>query len=348
MKEIFCTNCGEKVRIDEDREFCFCTNCGFKIVNRIKKNEKVDVIKTDTTTLNLEDKLEEAEFYYSMSRQKGEAKDKEKNPMYYLKGQDLLLELSKQFPEDYRIWWELSKPLDFGMVEEVNDKENDFVFNEVYFNKAIDCAKISMKKEIIEQRELYDNVKNKLVAEYAERKKQIECEQEKREKLEQEEQERVQAEREREEEEQEKLLAYRIEMENQQTWDELFEGKYDSINSTIFKIRESSEEKCIGTLKVISNVLYLNTFIENKIKNCVYYGQNFMVKFNAKGELVHYDNKVIRKKDDSYGQSILQISSLGNGKLAINGNELTKDSEYITWLMTNGKKLLFGNDKTLI
>ena len=348
MKDIYCPNCGEKVRINEEKEFSFCTSCGFKIINQNKKNVQEDAVEVSEKKIDLEEKLEEVEFYYSLSHQKGEAKDKEKNPVYYLKGQDLLVELSKQFPDDYRIWWALSKPLDYGVVEEANDKENDFKFNEEYFNKALDYAKISAKKDIVEKREVYDNVKRKLVSAYEEKKKHIECEEKKRQKLEQEEYQRVQAEKEKQREEQEEKLANIIKSENSQIWEALVNGKYDLVDNTFFKIRENSEEKCIGTLKLISNVLYLNTFIENKIKNCIYYGQNFMVKFNANGELVHFDNKVIRKKDNSYEQSILRISSNGNGKLVINGNELEKNADYITWLMTNGKKTLFGNDKTLV
>ena len=93
MKDIYCPNCGEKVRINEEKEFSFCTSCGFKIINQNKKNVQEDAAEVSEKKIDLEEKLEEVEFYYSLSHQKGEAKDKEKNPVYYLKGQDLLVEL---------------------------------------------------------------------------------------------------------------------------------------------------------------------------------------------------------------------------------------------------------------
>lgn len=76
-------------------------------------------------------------------------------PMYYLKAQHLLVDLTQEYNEVYRIWWELSIPLEFIAVQSGSNVFTDHKFHEGHFNKAIDRAPLEQKKQMITKYEHY-------------------------------------------------------------------------------------------------------------------------------------------------------------------------------------------------
>lgn len=166
LKEMYCPECGEKVKVDANKEVNFCTNCGNKIVmsssEKEVENTSASTKQSSDASADVEEKLKEIQFYYETSRKKKEGMHTEKNPFYYLKAQDALLDLTEQYPDDYRIWWELSKPLDYMCEEECGDYEGRYKFNEQYFDSAIDKADIDAKKKLIQQFDSYNHKKKQI------------------------------------------------------------------------------------------------------------------------------------------------------------------------------------------
>lgn len=166
LKEMYCPECGEKVKVDANKEVNFCTNCGNKIVmsssEKEVENTSASTKQSSDASADVEEKLKEIQFYYETSRKKKEGMHTEKNPFYYLKAQDALLDLTEQYPDDYRIWWELSKPLDYMCEEECGDYEGRYKFNEQYFDSAIDKADIDAKKKLIQQFDSYNQKKKQI------------------------------------------------------------------------------------------------------------------------------------------------------------------------------------------
>lgn len=166
LKEMYCPECGEKVKVDVNKAVNFCTNCGSKIVmnssDKKVEDTAVHTKQSNDASTDVEEKLREIQFYYETSRKKKEGMHTEKNPFYYLKAQDALLDLTEQYPDDYRIWWELSKPLDYMCEEECGDYEGRYKFNEQYFDSAIDKADIDAKKKLIQQFDSYNQKKKQI------------------------------------------------------------------------------------------------------------------------------------------------------------------------------------------
>ena len=69
-----------------------------------------------------------------------------------MKGQDLLVDLSQQYGADYRVWWELCKPMDFNVIIAGEKSINQSTINSSYFDKALDLAPLEIKMELIKQR----------------------------------------------------------------------------------------------------------------------------------------------------------------------------------------------------
>lgn len=141
--------------------------CGSKIelqpVNTVHKTEAAPATETKSQPLPLQEqgdsfvdeKLKKVEFYYSLSVDKKEDINLQEEPVYFLKAQDLLVDLSQQYPDDYRVWWELCKPLDFHSPLSGADLYGRLTFNEGYFNKALDLATLDKKKELIDAHDQY-------------------------------------------------------------------------------------------------------------------------------------------------------------------------------------------------
>ena len=154
MENVICPNCGFQFPLDKSRDFCFCLKCGTKIevpkyeeikpeVQKVKPTEQPEVknkTPKNEPKSKVDSALEEVEFYYDTSFNKKEYVDTENQPTYYLKAQDLLIDLSTEFETDWRIWWEVSKPM--SMLDEVGfrpanyrerkneyEKKNNNIFN---------------------------------------------------------------------------------------------------------------------------------------------------------------------------------------------------------------------------
>lgn len=131
LKEIFCPFCGKRTKVDEDKDFCFCLECGSKIENIVKNSlDNKDTFelgqKKSDNNEYLDEKLKEVGFYMELSKEKKEYLQLNYEPTYYIKAQDILLELSEQFPNEYKIWWKLCKPLDFDYPSVSGDEEASF------------------------------------------------------------------------------------------------------------------------------------------------------------------------------------------------------------------------------
>lgn len=209
FRKILCPNCGKETKINDEKEINFCLECGAKIA---PQGQTPDTISQ---------KLEEVAFYYQVSQEKNEYMDCNTEPVYYLKAQDLLVDLSEQYSDDYRIWWELSKPIDYGCQVFDADACLQYAINEEYFGKALDCAELSTKKELIAKHDEYVSRKDAFIHDAEKKRMEIEDKQReeadaKRRELEKQEEERRKAEaiqREKEIEERRKAEAIQREKE---------------------------------------------------------------------------------------------------------------------------------------
>ena len=181
MENVICPNCGFQFPLDKSRDFCFCLKCGTKIevpkyeeiqpeVQKVKPTEQPEV-KNKTPKNEPKSKvnsvLEEVEFYYDTSFNKKEYADTENQPTYYLKAQDLLIDLSTEFETDWRIWWEVSKPIDYKCTE-FTEECRPYTVNDMYFQRAVDYAPIEQKKELIKLGDEYKERKEKFFKKFDE------------------------------------------------------------------------------------------------------------------------------------------------------------------------------------
>ena len=213
MENVICPNCGFQFPLDKSRDFCFCLKCGTKIevpkyeeikpeVQKVKPTEQPEV-KSETPKNEPKSKvdsaLEEVEFYYDTSFNKKEYVDTENQPTYYLKAQDLLIDLSTEFETDWRIWWEVSKPIDYKCTE-FTEECRPYTVNDMYFQRAVDYAPIEQKKELIKLGDEYKERKEKFFKKFdeqAEKRKAEEQERIEKEKAEKERLEKEKAEKEK-------------------------------------------------------------------------------------------------------------------------------------------------------
>ncbi len=185
LRMVFCPECGQQIQVDDSKAFCFCPQCGRKIPVSMELPQQSIAPQPGTVSQpealgqalafspEIDRKLEEAAFYYQLSQEKEEAFHQEE-PKYYLKAQDLLVDLSEQYPEDYRIWWELCKPVDFWQSSQGTDAWNQYSINEYYFGKALDYAGLPEKRKLITEHDRY--VERKKAAWEAEQQRQREAE----------------------------------------------------------------------------------------------------------------------------------------------------------------------------
>ena len=228
MENVICPNCGFQFPLDKSRDFCFCLKCGTKIevpkyeeiqpeVQKVKPTEQPEV-KNETPKNEPKSKvnsvLEEVEFYYDTSFNKKEYADTENQPTYYLKAQDLLIDLSTEFETDWRIWWEVSKPIDYKCTE-FTEECRPYTVNDMYFQRAVDYAPIEQKKELIKLGDEYKERKEKFFKKFDEQAEKRKAEENERlEKEKAEEQRRLEKEKaEKEKAEKERLEKEKAEKE---------------------------------------------------------------------------------------------------------------------------------------
>lgn len=372
IKKVFCPSCGHETQINDEKPFSFCTECGNKIVLHSQSNS-VDKTAQDENSANdeIDKKLEEAAFYYKLSYEKKEYENTRENPTYYLKAQDLLVDLSDQYPDDYRIWWELCKPIDYLCSSEGVDVYNQYRINEDYFNKALDRADLPKKRKLIDEHDKYVN--NKAAAiELAEKKlaeqEKLRIEKETAEKKAYEEKcERERIRREQEEEnlrkkaeeenkrrefeliEKEKRLA--AERESNQAsskslWEALSNKDYSMLNNKYFEIKQENNQIIIVIFKLISNMLYLNAFrIDGNKGNTIYQEQSFAMQFNSEGYGIKFDKSNIRIKGFMPPDNLLRITKGQSEAIYVNDRILKSDNDYISNIIKNAKKPLLSFTK---
>lgn len=100
--------------------------------------------------------LKEVELYRKLSAEKNESQYADKDPEYYIKMQDVLVALLDDFPTDYRLLWEMCKPVDFDCPCATN---SNYSINSYYFENAIKYAPMEEKERLIREKEQYENVK---------------------------------------------------------------------------------------------------------------------------------------------------------------------------------------------
>ena len=386
-KEIFCPKCGNSIRANDTKAYCFCTQCGNKItLNNAAKKENVGEMRENhpipaspVTIQDLDNKLKEVEFYYGMSVEKHEASNLSQNPTYYLKGQDILVKLSATYADDYRVWWEFCKPVDFFDPANTSDFDNQCFINESHFDKALDCAPIEMKRELIQQHDRYVSEKHNAVERHIRRKREQEektrkeaeakAEKEKRE-WELRERQRAQQELEARQREQERLAAQERKAAEEQKkaeeallqeqrrkqeaiansaplWIALSSKDYCAIENTYFEISDDSISTFIGSFMSNANNLYLTVYRIDKKKNAIYTEQTLIVKINKEGYVTKYDNKPV----------VIQGADPRNNELRITGtcdytfvtdHELLHDLNFVKELLRKSKKPLIPARKVLI
>jgi hypothetical protein len=284
--------------------------------------------------------------------------------MYYLKAQDMLVDLSQEYPDDYRIWWELCKPIDFNNATSGTDINGQYRINEDAFGKALDRAELSQKRKLIEEHDRYIAEK-KSVAEAA-RQKRIEEEnrrqqeelkrQEEERKLQEEEfirQEKIRNKQLDEEQKQQKIQQEKQQEEinnvmalNAPLWNALLNMKYQAIDNSYFVMPGENSQSVMGVFKVSLNVVYLMEYhIETNRRGDVHFCQSIPIKFDGGGRGYKMNNSPIRIKGLAQDKDILYISNNGMGFLNVNGFGLQHDENYINSLGKYTKKSLLDFTK---
>ena len=365
MENVICPNCGFQFPLDKSRDFCFCLKCGTKIevpkyeeiqpeVQKVKPTEQPEV-KNKTPKNEPKSKvnsvLEEVEFYYDTSFNKKEYADTENQPTYYLKAQDLLIDLSTEFETDWRIWLEVSKPIDYKCTE-FTEECRPYTVNDMYFQRAVDYAPIEQKKELIKLGDEYKERKEKFFKKFdeqaekrkAEEKERLEKEKAEKERLEKEKVEKAEAEKKKAEEKKQKKEQEEKQKEegikqiavlNPQLYVELAGKNYDKVDGGYFTTNNANGEKIIVALRVVSKIMYLIGFREAASNNALYCDQSMTVKFNTQGDIVDFGNRPIMFLPDN---GKLNISYVYTGDLSINDYKLNINADYVDQLMKNSKK----------
>lgn len=338
LHDVFCPKCKENIKVNYQKEFNFCSHCGYKILTKEKGDKKEQKEIPDISK-----KLEEVAFYYQLSIQKKEAVYTNKEPEFYLKGQDLLVDLSSVVADDYRVWFELSKPLDYSYEIEVNDVYKLYHFNKEYFNKALDLANIEEKKFLIEQLDSYEKNKMQIEEEHKKLEEEEYKKQQELQKLEQIQQEERQRQYKLEEEQQKKaeqVLQNQLEVENKKIFQKLSAMDYEMLDNSYFLMRMQESKEYICVFKEASNLLYLMLFSKDKIKNVVFREQSLVVRIGQRGEVLKFDNRILRIKNCLTTDGMLWINKNGKGEMKVNEWQLYKDENFSIDIMKNAKKPL--------
>lgn len=357
LRKIFCPECGQETQVNDEKTFCFCLQCGNKIVlhSEQEKPEKkeIDDEYNNKKSEEIEKKLEEVAFYYQLSLDKGEDANYSEEPVYYLKAQDILVDLSQIYPEDYRIWWEMCKPIDFNNATSGKDIYGNYRINEDFFSRALDRADINEKRRLISEHDRYIEEKSTAKEKIEEKRKEEERQHKEEEiarlKLEKQQQEEMQR---KKIEEQQKQIELQKEKEklaaevSKPLWQALANKEYDAIDNSFFNLPIDNNQKIIGVFKNVSNVMYLIAFREDGNKgNALFRDQTLSIKFDENGHGLKFDNKPVRIKGMLSQQSVLSISYSGMNSLTVNGLKLFHDPEYVESIMKNAKKTLLSYSK---
>lgn len=382
LRKIFCPFCGQATQVNDEKAFCFCLECGSKIeLKPVKTVHKAEAqaaqgpgqlfpsqdqgIQNSAGTEHsfIDEKLKDVEFYYSLSVDKKEDLNLQEEPFYFLKAQDLLVDLSQQYSDDYRVWWELCKPLDFHSPLSGADLYGRLTFNESYFNKALDLAPLDKKKDLIDAHDKYLSDKRSMVLKQEQKRRETELEKEKEkaeaERRQREEQEKKQLEIQKQQqerklqeqkaqEEQAKLREQGIQ-QSAAVWAALANKDYSIIDASFFQFAADGNQTIIGIFRVVSNVLYLMSFrIDANKNNALLRDQTIAIKFDADGAAYKFDNKPVRIKGMAPPNDMIHIVNNGMGGYLVNDMPLNHDIDYVNNIMKNSKKPLISFNKTFL
>ena len=342
LRKIFCPFCGQGTQVNDEKPFCFCLECGSKIelqpVKNTPKTETAQIVQTqENYSALLDEKLKEVEFYYSLSVDKKEDINLQEEPFYFVKAQDLLVDLSQQYPDDYRVWWELCKPLDFHSPLSGADIQGRLNFHEGYFNKALDLASLDKKKELIYARDKYLSDKRSITLTLEQKRKESEAEAE-----------RARAEEELRQRKEQEVRQQGIQ-QSADLWKALANKDYSSIDAGFFQFAADGNQTIICVFRVVSNVLYLMSFrIDANKNNALLRDQTITIKFDTNGVAYKYDNKPVRIKGMIPPNDMIHIVNNGIGGYSVNDMTLNYDIEYVNNIMKNSKKPLISFNKTFL
>lgn len=349
QKIIHCPACGQEILVEEERMSCFCPQCGNKIVLQKPEEKKKEVaikqISNEEDKKYVEKKLEEAEFYIQLSHEKAEAQKYNQEPVYYVKAQDLLLDLAEQYPNDYRVWWELCKPIDFESPLAGAEAYQQYSIQETYFNNALDLAELPDKRRLIEEYDRYVSVKKQAQLAFENKQREAEerqrvIEEERREAEEKNEQIRRKAEEER--------YQKGIE-ESQEMWGNLYNKNYQDIDQSLFSFVIGNNQTIICVFKEVSKIMYLNVFRKDGNKNNVISReQAIAVQFDQRGYCLKYDRTPIKIKGWQYPNNLLWVVRDGAGGIRVNNMKLIPDKEYTAFILKTAKKPILSGMKIMI
>lgn len=362
VKNIFCPNCGAGTEVDIEKPFFFCPQCGNKVAlfaapqpepigsasETAAPEIKEETPKEDISNDIINEKLEEVAFYYKTSYDKKEYENTDDEPVYYLKAQDLLVDLSDEYPTDYRIWWELSKPVDYMSTLQKTGGCSQYTINYDYFNKALDNANIEDKKRMIAEKDKYEANKAPIIEAEQQR---LQEEAKKLEAQRQEEAKRLEEQREqelREEEEREKALAEEKELalqSSQSLWKALKSQDYSRLDNKYFILPMSNNQTVVALFKVMANVLYLNAYRIDGGKNAVYKEESMAIQFDESGYGISFGKKPIKIRTLTPPNNILRVTLNAHDEIFVNDIQLESDSEYISKIIKTAKKPLFSTVK---
>lgn len=362
VKNIFCPNCGAGTEVDTEKPFFFCPQCGNKVALSVSPQPKpvspmfesaAPEIKEKAPEENvlsdiINEKLEEVEFYYKTSYDKKEYENTDDEPVYYLKAQDLLVDLSDEYPTDYRIWWELCKPVDFMSVLQNTGGCGQYNINDDYFNKALSNANMESKKRIIAEKDKYEANKAPII-EAEQQRLQEEARQreeaKRQEEARQQEEAKQQEEARRQEEakrQEEKELALKI---SRSLWEALKSQDYSRLDNKYFILPISNNQTIVALFKVMANVLYLNAYRIDGSKNAVYKEESMAIQFDESGYGISFSKKPIKIRELMPPDNILRVTLNAHEEIFVNDIQLKSDSEYISNIIKTAKKPLFSTVK---
>lgn len=374
MKNVFCPECGQPTTINSEKPFCFCLQCGNKIEvsspvvasasesrNSTSDNDYSAPKKTED---EIGEKLKEVAFYYQLSFEKGEYKDKFTNPTYYIKAQDVLVDLSQKYPDDYRIWWEMCKPVDFMHKFENDEIYGDYSINEDFFHKALDKADISIKRTLIAEHDNYlflkeaqaQRIKEKILIEQEkvkkeqeERRKRLEIEQEERRlalenerkmQLEQQKQRQIEYENAKKQAEQERLNNL---SPSQKLWNRLSACDYRELTEHFAITDISNSQKLFitfGISRLNNNILSVSAYIietDKKGVQKVYKEQDVYATVDNQGNLKDMNKRIFRLLPMHSHDNSIRFFANENNEVFINGMKLEYSPEYIASVVSKAK-----------
>ncbi len=161
--KLICRNCRAEF---DDEDGIYCPICGTKNGESEEENSTIESNQDDGNAMQqpsgsmktnsseeIEKILQDVRFYYQQSEEKKEGTKENPNVDYYERGVTLARRHLSDI-EDYRIWWEAAKPIDFWNTEE-SDLSDKSDIQKAFFDKALELASLEEKKKLISEVDAY-------------------------------------------------------------------------------------------------------------------------------------------------------------------------------------------------